>query len=84
LIVGWIVGGVEERVARLLGEAPNPEGKPRNANCEPLHVQEKPLYFLLRSHVNMAAPQPVENKKAGYEYADEYSKEGHKPGEYGA
>lgn len=46
--------------------------------------QEKPLYFLLRSHVNMAAPQPVENKKAGYEYADEYSKEGHKPGEYGA
>jgi hypothetical protein len=45
--------------------------------------QEKPLYFLLRPNVNMAAPQPVVDMHRGLEYEDEYSQEGRKHGEYG-
>jgi len=45
--------------------------------------QEKPLYFMLRPHANMAAPQPVIDQKRGLEYDDEYSQEGRKHGEYG-
>ena len=45
--------------------------------------QEKPLYFMLRPHVNLAAPQPVIDRKRGLEYDDEYSQEGRKHGEYG-
>ena len=37
--------------------------------------QEKPLYFMLRPHVNLAAPQPVIDRKRGLEYDDEYSQE---------
>jgi len=45
--------------------------------------QEKPLYFMLRPHANMAQPQPVVDQKRGLEYDDEYSQEGRKHGEYG-
>jgi hypothetical protein len=45
--------------------------------------QEKPLWFMLRPHVNLAEPQPVVDKKRGLEYDDEYSQEGRKHGEYG-
>ena len=41
------------------------------------------LYFMLRPHVNMAAPQPVVDAHRGLEYEDEYSQEGRKHGEYG-
>eukprot|EP00961_Rhodomonas_salina_P040298 541600-Rhodomonas_salina.1 len=45
--------------------------------------QEKPMYFLLRDHVNLAAAQPRVDEKRGLETQDEYRMEGHKEGEPG-